>query len=252
MATFDQAASAAAAAAAASAKTAAEAAALILSKYGDFQTSANELVSQTAQTLRGEMTTSEANLRSEFQAADSELQTALNATNTNITNNYVKNTDYATATKAGLTKIGDNLKVDATGKISVPVATSSTLGVTRPGTNMSVSNGVLTFSLANYRGSVSIGNADGSAVLNMSANAVDIYASDNVRMRSTRDYAFGVLVNTGGVMFIRNNDITQRGGINCNYVGVEVGRSDLPLKPMGSGIGADGNLSMSALKMVTG
>lgn len=178
MATFEQSAADSAAAAAASAKTAAEAAALILSKYGDFQSSANELVSQTAQTLRGEMTTSEANLRSEFQAADSDLQESINATNTNIATNCVKWTDKATKTKAGIVQIGDNLTVDATGKISVPVATSSTLGVTRPGNGMSVSNGVLTYYLNGHQEDFTLKSVNGKSLLVLDANYAAVSSGD--------------------------------------------------------------------------
>lgn len=178
MATFDQAAADAAAAAAASAKTAAEAAALILSKYGDFQSSANELVSQTAQTLRGEMTTSEANLRSEFQAADSDLQESINATNTNVADNCVKWTDKATKTKAGIVMVGANLNVDATGKISVPVATNSTLGVSRPGNGMSVSNGELTYWLNGHQEDFTLKSANGKSLIVLDANYAAVSSGD--------------------------------------------------------------------------
>ncbi len=247
MATFDQAAADSALAAAKSAETSTKMAELILKKYGEF-------AGYTDQSIAG--------LRSEMQAADhgladamaedkSELANALSATNKNIADNCVKWTDKATATKAGIMMVGANLTVDSAGKVSVPEATTSTLGVTRPGANMSVAAGVLTFSLANYRGAVSIGTADGSAILNMSANTVDIYASDNVRMRSTGGNAFGFIVNSGGAMVVRNNDITQRGGLNCTYAGIELGRSDLGLKLFGSGIGSNGNLAVSGLNVIT-
>ena len=49
----------------------------------------------------------------------------------------VKKTDYATASKAGVVKIGDNINV-ASGKISVPAASDTTAGVVKAGTNLSV------------------------------------------------------------------------------------------------------------------
>ncbi len=248
MATFDQAAADSALAAAKSAETSTKMAELILKKYGEF-------AGYTDQSIAG--------LRSEMQAADhgladamaedkSELANALSATNKNIADNCVKWTDKATATKAGIMMVGANLTVDSAGKVSVPVATTSTLGVTRPGANMSVAAGVLTFSLANYRGAVDIGLADGSARITMTVNAIDIVAADNARMRVTGGSALGVLVNTGMYSVIRNNDIAQRGGFTCSNFSVDIGRSDLPTNLVGSGIAASGNLTVSNGKVVTG
>lgn len=247
MATFEQSAADSAAAAAASAKTATDAAEKILEHKTWVTDYMTQEISKAMGTLREEL----AAVKRDLEQADSNLRESIAATDKNVEDNYVRNTDYATETKAGLTKIGDNLKVDAAGRVSVPVATSSTLGVTRPGKYMSVTNGVLTFTLDGYRGGVNIALADGSAKIVMSANAIDIVAADNARMRATCEYAFGFLVNTGGASIIRNNDITQRGGINCNYAGVEIGRSDLSLKLLGSGIDANGNLAVSGLNVIT-
>ena len=247
MATFEQSAADSAAAAAASAKTATDAAAKILEHktWGtDYMT---QEISKAMGTLREEL----AAVKRDLEQADSNLRESIAATDKNIADNYVKWTDKATTAKAGIVQVGANLSVDTAGKVSVPEATGSRLGVMRPGTNMSVTNGVLTFTLDGYRGGVNIALADGSAKIVMSANAIDIVAADNARMRATGEYAFGFLVNTGGASIIRNNDITQRGGINCNYAGVEIGRSDLSLKLLGYGIGANGNLAVSGLNVIT-
>lgn len=49
----------------------------------------------------------------------------------------VKKTDYATASKAGVVKIGNNIDVSS-GKISVPAASDTTAGVVKVGNNLSV------------------------------------------------------------------------------------------------------------------
>ena len=55
----------------------------------------------------------------------------------------VKKTDYATASKAGVVKIGNNIDVSS-GKISVPAASDETAGVVKIGENLSVDeNGFL-------------------------------------------------------------------------------------------------------------
>ena len=178
MATFEQSAADSAAAAAASADTATKMAQAILEKYGDFQSSAAELVAQAVQTLRNELSTSLADLRGEFQAADSELQTALNATDKNVADNCVKWTDKATKTKAGIVQIGDNLTVDTTGKISVPVATNSTLGVSRPGNGMSVSNGALTYWLNGHQEDFTLKSSNGKSLLVLNADYAAVSSGD--------------------------------------------------------------------------
>ena len=55
----------------------------------------------------------------------------------------VKKTDYATASKAGVVKIGNNIDVSS-GKISVPTASDEVAGVVKIGANLSVDeNGAL-------------------------------------------------------------------------------------------------------------
>lgn len=55
----------------------------------------------------------------------------------------VSKTDYATASKAGVVKIGNNINVSS-GKISVPAASDETAGVVKIGENLSVDeNGFL-------------------------------------------------------------------------------------------------------------
>lgn len=49
----------------------------------------------------------------------------------------VKKTDYATASKAGVVKVGNNIDVSS-GKISVPAASDETAGVVKVGANLSV------------------------------------------------------------------------------------------------------------------
>lgn len=49
----------------------------------------------------------------------------------------VTKTDYATASKAGVVKVGNNINV-ASGKISVPAASDETAGVVKVGTGLSV------------------------------------------------------------------------------------------------------------------
>ena len=49
----------------------------------------------------------------------------------------VSKTDYATASKAGVVKIGNNINV-SNGKISVPAASDETAGVVKIGANLSV------------------------------------------------------------------------------------------------------------------
>lgn len=49
----------------------------------------------------------------------------------------VTKTDYATASKAGVVKIGNNINVSS-GKISVPAASDETAGVVKIGANLSV------------------------------------------------------------------------------------------------------------------
>lgn len=49
----------------------------------------------------------------------------------------VSKTDYATASKAGVVKVGTNINV-ASGKISVPAASDETAGVVKVGTGLSV------------------------------------------------------------------------------------------------------------------
>lgn len=49
----------------------------------------------------------------------------------------VSKTDYATASKAGVVKIGSNINVSS-GKISVPAASDETAGVVKVGANLSI------------------------------------------------------------------------------------------------------------------
>lgn len=55
---------------------------------------------------------------------------------------YVKKTDYATGTKYGLVKIGSNISV-SNGMISLPYASTSSYGVMRVGSNLSVTSGIV-------------------------------------------------------------------------------------------------------------
>lgn len=56
---------------------------------------------------------------------------------------YVSPTDYATASKAGVVKVGNNINVSS-GKISVPAASDEVAGVVKVGANLSVDeNGAL-------------------------------------------------------------------------------------------------------------
>lgn len=55
----------------------------------------------------------------------------------------VSKTDYATASKAGVVKVGNNINVSS-GKISVPAASDETAGVVKIGNNLSIDeNGFL-------------------------------------------------------------------------------------------------------------
>lgn len=59
------------------------------------------------------------------------------------TDDLVSKTDYATASKAGVVKIGNNVNVSS-GKISVPAASDETAGVVKIGNNLSIDeNGFL-------------------------------------------------------------------------------------------------------------
>lgn len=58
------------------------------------------------------------------------------------TTTLVTKTDYATASKAGVVKIGSNLSVSS-GKISVPVASDDTAGVVKVGDGLEITDGVL-------------------------------------------------------------------------------------------------------------
>ena len=127
---------------------------------------------------------------------------------------YVMWTDYATKDKAGIVQIGANLSVDTEGKVSVPVATNSTLGVSRPGNGMSVSNGELTYWLNGHQEDFILKSENGSSIFEMSANTVDIQAKTAVKMRETTR-------NTGFAAMYKN-DVGNAGftiNSHANYIG---------------------------------
>ncbi len=225
-----------AAAAAVSAHTATEAAEAVLKKYGEFTALVDEVKGSVLEILRREMTTATDAVRSDFQEADSTISNRVK----NIEDDYIKSTNYATTAKAGLTRIGSNLEVDAMGVVSVPVATSSRLGVTRPGANMSVAAGVLTISLANYRGAVSIGNADSSAVITLNAGVVDMVATQKVRAKVSTGCQSELNVKSNGLSYLATRSGTGYSLISIDagtsYDGVNIGNAAFALYMKGSNV----------------
>ena len=236
MATFEQSAAVSAAAAAVSADTATKAAEAVLKKFGEFKALVEDVKSSVLETLRKEMESREDGIRKDFQKADSDISGRVKA----IEDDYVKSDDYATATKAGLTKIGDYLEVDAAGRVSVRVATSSTLGVMRPGKCMSVVNGVLTFSLDGYRGGVDIALADGSAAIALSAGLVDMVATQKVRAKVSAGCQSELNVKSNGLSYLATRSGTGYNlfsvDVGTSYDGVNVGNAAFALYMRGSNV----------------
>ena len=103
--------------------------------------------------------TSAATIVSEIAAIQSDLGTAsvgstqatglhatvenISSVLTNINNTYIAETDYATATLAGIVQIGSNINVTNTGIISVNTGSASQLGVVKVGTNINASSGTI-------------------------------------------------------------------------------------------------------------
>lgn len=57
---------------------------------------------------------------------------------------FIKNTDYASASAAGVIKAGDGLSVNATtGVATVPKATADSFGIVKPGSGISIAAGVI-------------------------------------------------------------------------------------------------------------
>ena len=240
MATFDDMATMSAAelaaAAAVSADTATRAANAILEHKQMIETYINQEIDKAMGTLREEL----AAVKRELEQADSNLRESIAATDKNVEDNYVKNTDYATETKAGLTKIGDNLKVDAAGRVSVPVATSATFGVMRPGKCMSVANGILTFTLDGYRGGVDIALADGSAAIALSAGLVDMVATQKVRAKVSAGCQSELNVKSNGLSYLATRSGTGYNlfsvDVGTSYDGVNVGNAAFALYMRGSNV----------------
>lgn len=240
MATFDDMATMStaelAAAAAVSADTATRAANAILEHKQMMEMYINQEIDKAMGTLREELVA----VKRDLEQADSNLRESIAATDKNVEDNYVRNTDYATATKAGLTKIGDYLEVDAAGRVSVQVATGSSLGVMRPGKCMSVVNGVLTFSLDGYRGGVDIALADGSAAIALSAGLVDMRASQRIRLQVSTGCQSELNVKSNGLSYLATRSGTGYSLISIDvgtlYDGVNIGNAAFALYMRGSNV----------------
>ena len=64
-----------------------------------------------------------------------------------LSGTFIKTTDYATTSKAGIVKVGSNLTMNSsTHKLDVPIAAADTLGVVKVGSGLSISDGVLSAS----------------------------------------------------------------------------------------------------------
>ena len=132
----------------------------------------------------------------------------------------VKKTDYATASKAGVVKVGNNIDVSS-GKISVPVANGEVAGVVKVGANLTVDeNGALNASA----GGITVHELWSG---NISNDYLDI---TNALAHPITDYKFlCVSLNTGSNVFpsqflyvpnmsraTNNSNYIYFGSNNCN------------------------------------
>lgn len=123
----------------------------------------------------------------------------------------VTKTDYATASKAGVVKIGNNINV-SNGKISVPAASDETAGVVKIGENLSIDeSGAL-----NASGGITVDVLWEGRVTNDYKNITSELA------HPITDYAFltgasvsGVNVNGGNLLLV---SAMSTGTNNSNYI----------------------------------
>lgn len=140
----------------------------------------------------------------------------------------VTKTDYATASKAGVVKIGNNIDVSS-GKISVPAASDETAGVVKIGANLSVDeNGAL--------------NADAGGITvdelwsgTTSASYVDISATLSAETLKSYKLLLGVEgLNGGGVAVVSANDGTYKFALT-KTVDLNVAESVVSIRNEGTG-----------------
>lgn len=140
----------------------------------------------------------------------------------------VTKTDYATASNAGVVKVGNNISV-ASGKISVPDASDEVAGVVKIGANLSVDeNGAL--------------NADaGGITLDLlwtgttSASYADISADLSAATLKSYKLLLGVETTKGGFLaVVSQNDATYYFGLT-KTIDLDVASDVVKIKNEGSG-----------------
>lgn len=140
----------------------------------------------------------------------------------------VTKTDYATASKAGVVKIGNNIDVSS-GKISVPVASDETAGVVKAGTGLSVDeNGALNVT----GGGITVDELWSGTT---SASYADISATLSAETLKSYKLILGVEgLKGGGLAHVSPNDGTYQFALT-KTVDLDVANSVVSIKNEGTG-----------------
>lgn len=167
---------------------------------------------------------------------------------------YVKKTDYATGSQYGLVRIGSNISV-SNGVISLPYASASSYGVMRAGSGLSASNGVISVQGGGSGGGVeSINGQTGAITLHLGVttlpdnpdiHAIYLYSKDSYGNMQDASEAAMIGLEGAGVSSKATSCLTVGGSLDGDTLNIQTSDGQNILSYNGSGAITIGNTSMT-------
>lgn len=167
---------------------------------------------------------------------------------------YIKKTDYATGSQYGLVRIGTNISV-SNGVISLPYASASSYGVMRAGSGLSASNGVISVQGGSGGGGVeSINGQTGAITLHLGVttlpeapdiHAIYLYSKDSYGNTQDASEAAMIGLEGAGESSKATSCLTVGGSLDGDTLNIQTSDGRNILSYNGSGAITIGNTSMT-------
>lgn len=167
---------------------------------------------------------------------------------------YVKKTDYASGSQYGLVRIGSNISV-SNGVISLPYASASSYGVMRAGSGLSASGGVISVQGGSGGGGVeSINGQTGAVTLHLGVttlpdnpdiHAIYLYSKDSYGNMLDASESYMIGLEGAGVSSKATSCLTVGGSLDGDTLNIQTSDGQNILSYNGSGAIMIGDTSMT-------